>query len=994
MTFVSYAQNFEDVMLWRALSRVDKGFYIDVGAWSPDQDSVTRAFSERGWRGINIEPNPVYFKQLVERRPRDLNLPLAISDRCGTVMMNFIPDSGLSTASDAIASRHAAAGWPVNQQEVPVTTLAQVWQDHVPDAQEVHFLKIDVEGLEEAVLSGNDWTRYRPWIVVVEATLPLSQIESHAAWEGILLRARYEHVYSDGLNRYYVTVERADLKDAFRSPPNVFDDFVANETHVLRVALAEAKQRFQLAEASAIQTRQRERDMKMRMEKEAGALKIQVEAQSRALAELSRQQAAILSSTSWRIVSILRRVAALAPHPARKAARRGAKFAWWAATPWRLPSRLQQRRARHQAQQGFLDLWSDGALVIAAGLPRAAILWPRQAPQAIDDKWAAARFVIDLLRSNPELRARFPLALSKPAESGFSDWLASEESELSAIPAASREHIAALLQEDLGARARQWFLFRTDVRAGMPHGLTPPGQTELFRWFMQHGRQEFGLRSEEVLWLLMQASEDAAMEVVRAYRFTPEWQARHPDALTIFGRDAFADWFGATYRVEQATWLNPENWSMGVSDAMQLREAYAARPAWRAAHPAAFESAEDASAFLEWLRSGDADLDEKPAAWCHALDAPRVVEELLAGGVNVIGHFCSPSGVRVSAESLVAGMHSAGILSSVRDLKTDVLDEPRHVHFDGLETYDITLIHTQPEPFFEQAYARSDLHERSPRTYRIAYWYWEFDSVPASWIERARGVDEVWAATEFVAKGLRERLSIPVRTLFPGVRLGEYQRRSREYFGIEEGTFMFLFNFHMNSVMERKNPFGLIKAFKTAFRPEEPVTLVIKTMFGHHQPVQFQQLMDAAAGARIKVINETYSADEVLSLTDACDAYVSLHRSEGLGLTMAEAMLMGKPVIATNYSGNVDFMNEGNSLLVPYELVPLGRSIPPYDADLLWAEPSIPQAAAMMRRVFDEPEWAREVGARAKASAEATLSIEAAGRRVAHRIAEIRSTHL
>jgi glycosyltransferase involved in cell wall biosynthesis len=335
-----------------------------------------------------------------------------------------------------------------------------------------------------------------------------------------------------------------------------------------------------------------------------------------------------------------------------------------------------------------------------------------------------------------------------------------------------------------------------------------------------------------------------------------------------------------------------------------------------------------------------------------------------------------------------------GIPTSVRDLRTDILDEPRHVYFDGLETYDLTLIHAQPEPFFEQAYPLSDLHERSPRTYRIAYWYWEFDSVPASWIDRARGVDEVWAATEFVAKGLRERLSVPVHTLFPGVRLGEYQRRSREYFRIEPGTFTFLFNFHMNSVMERKNPFGLIKAFKTAFRPEEPVTLVIKTMFGHHQPAQFQQLLDAAAGASIQVINETYSADEVLSLTDACDAYVSLHRSEGLGLTMAEAMLMGKPVIATNYSGNVDFMNEGNSLLVPYELVPLGRSIPPYDAELLWAEPSISQAASMMRRVFDEPEWARELGAKAKASSEGTLSIEAAGRRVAQRIAEIRSMHL
>jgi len=162
-------------------------------------------------------------------------------------------------------------------------------------------------------------------------------------------------------------------------------------------------------------------------------------------------------------------------------------------------------------------------------------------------------------------------------------------------------------------------------------------------------------------------------------------------------------------------------------------------------------------------------------------------------------------------------------------------------------------------------------------------------------------------------------------------------------------------------------------------------------MFGHHHPAQIQELRDAAAGSNITVIDQMYSPDEVLSLMDVCDAYVSLHRSEGLGLTMAEAMLMGKPVIATNYSGNIDFMDDTNSLLVPFELVKLGRSLPPYDADLSWAEPSAEHAAIWMRRLFDAPDWAREVGARGKASAEARLSIEAAGRKVAQRLAEIKA---
>ena len=242
-----------------------------------------------------------------------------------------------------------------------------------------------------------------------------------------------------------------------------------------------------------------------------------------------------------------------------------------------------------------------------------------------------------------------------------------------------------------------------------------------------------------------------------------------------------------------------------------------------------------------------------------------------------------------------------------------------------------------------------------------------------------------------MAQGLRERLAIPVRTIFPGVRLGSYQRRDREYFGLEPDHFTFLFNFHMNSVMERKNPLGLIRAFKSAFRADEPVTLVLKTMYGNRYSEQIKELRQAAEGWSIRIIDQTYSPDEVLSLMDACDAYVSLHRSEGLGLTMAEAMLMGKPVVATGYSGNLDFMDDSNSLLVPYELVTLGREIPPYKAYFEWAEPSTEHAAQWMRRLFDDPQWARDIGARGQASAKISLSLETAGRKAAARLSEIRA---
>ena len=222
--------------------------------------------------------------------------------------------------------------------------------------------------------------------------------------------------------------------------------------------------------------------------------------------------------------------------------------------------------------------------------------------------------------------------------------------------------------------------------------------------------------------------------------------------------------------------------------------------------------------------------------------------------------------------------------------------------------------------------------------------------------------------------------------------LAPFQARDRAYFNLAAGRFTFLFTFHMVSVMERKNPLGLIRAFKMAFRADEPVTLVLKTSFGDRHPVQMQELRDAVADfPGITIIDQVFSSDDVLSLMHACDAYISLHRSEGLGLTMAEAMLMGKPVIATGFSGNMDFMDDENSLLVSYERVKIGKPIPPYDAELEWAEPSVEHAAQLMRRLYDNPEYAREIGARGKLSAEVNLSLESAGRRMANRLAEIRT---
>jgi len=244
MAFVSYAQNLEDVMLWRALRHVENGFYIDVGAADPTECSVTRAFYDRGWRGINIEPSEQYFTKLAEFRTRDVNLQVAIGETEGSHPFFVVPRTGLSTLCPDVAMQNMKAGWPVHETRVRTMTLAAVCRTHAPP--EFHLLKIDVEGAEQRVLAGADFDSFRPWIVLVEATRPLSQEAAHESWEPILNGSGYRYVWFDGLNRFYLAAERYDeLHQHFCTPPNIFDDFIrfdpAREASEARLAALEAR---------------------------------------------------------------------------------------------------------------------------------------------------------------------------------------------------------------------------------------------------------------------------------------------------------------------------------------------------------------------------------------------------------------------------------------------------------------------------------------------------------------------------------------------------------------------------------------------------------------------------------------------------------------------------------------------------------------------------------------------------------------------------------
>ena len=224
--FVSYAQNFEDVMLHRALRHVTKGFYVDIGADHPTDLSVTKAFYERHWRGINVEPLASSHAHFVRERPGDVNMRVLAGNRTDhhTFYQFGDRDTGCSTIDPQVVALHASRGeTPVREWVVPMTTVDDLCDRYAPP--DIHFLKVDVEGAEKLVFEGMTFQRHRPWVILAESTRPGTQASAHYDWEPLLTSREYSFVYADGLNRFYIANERANLRSAFAYPPNVFDGF-------------------------------------------------------------------------------------------------------------------------------------------------------------------------------------------------------------------------------------------------------------------------------------------------------------------------------------------------------------------------------------------------------------------------------------------------------------------------------------------------------------------------------------------------------------------------------------------------------------------------------------------------------------------------------------------------------------------------------------------------------------------------------------------------
>jgi FkbM family methyltransferase len=406
MRFISYAQNNEDVLLWRALGHVQDGFYIDVGASDPVEHSVTRAFYDAGWRGINIEPLPAHIAAFQEQRPRDINLAVAAGSSEGSLTLYDVPDvRGWASPEAAVAELHRAEGHAVAELAVPVRTLASICAEHVRG--EIHFLKIDVEGFEGEVLRGMDFQRWRPWVLVIEATLPNSRETNHQAWEHLVTSQRYRYAWFDGLNRYYVADEHQELMRHFGIQPNVFDDFISWHLDRAWSANAAAGEALHESEQHADALRAELHDVRQAAQAEIARLRdelVQAHASSHQTTlwarDLEQRLIATLNSTSWRITAPLRFIARRGPDSMAGIARRKAKGAARRGLRWLTTREALRRTVLPLVMRSpRLQAWVARTLAAAKRAANDAASPASAVPPALRDLPQSAREALDQLRA-------------------------------------------------------------------------------------------------------------------------------------------------------------------------------------------------------------------------------------------------------------------------------------------------------------------------------------------------------------------------------------------------------------------------------------------------------------------------------------------------------------------------------------------------------------------------------------------------------------------
>jgi glycosyltransferase involved in cell wall biosynthesis len=360
-------------------------------------------------------------------------------------------------------------------------------------------------------------------------------------------------------------------------------------------------------------------------------------------------------------------------------------------------------------------------------------------------------------------------------------------------------------------------------------------------------------------------------------------------------------------------------------------------------------------------------------------------------GVNVSGYLDTESGMGEAARASIRSVLEAGIPVALNNVPSFLRAGDRSYRdaFVLSHPHPFNLVHLNADNMPAFAARRGPAYFKD--RYTIGYWFWELASLPPDWVMYSGYVDEVWTATTFVRDAVRGTCRVPARRMLLPIVLPKLPPHGRAYFGIPDGPAMFLYIFDVSSQVERKNPLAAIRAFRRAGLPREAAVLVLKFTNGEYDRAGVRRLHEEAAGLNVVMLDGYMDRPDLCALMNAADCYFSPHRSEGFGMTILEAMRLGKPAIGTAYSGPVDFMTPENSYLLDFTLVPLTRRHGPYPAGAVWAEPDVDHAARLVREVVAHPAEAASRGTRAQADVARDYDPSATGAAVRARLEALRA---
>jgi len=362
-------------------------------------------------------------------------------------------------------------------------------------------------------------------------------------------------------------------------------------------------------------------------------------------------------------------------------------------------------------------------------------------------------------------------------------------------------------------------------------------------------------------------------------------------------------------------------------------------------------------------------------------------------GINLIGFFRQEFGIGEGARLSAATVRQADIPHALIQAPFKGQVDDSNVEFENAlqkrNPHPINLFHVNPdgiERIFETFGDSFFLGKHN-----IGYWAWELPGFPQPWLQHFEGLQEVWVPSRHVFDAIHPISPVPVHVLPHAIECLPRSVGDRKKFSLPEDKFLFLAMFDLNSTRIRKNPDGALAAFERLRAKRSNCHLVVKIHNNYDYPEDFEDIQAKCSELEdVTLLTKTLAKTDIDDLQNSCDAFISLHRAEGFGLILAECMAKGKPVIATHWSGNVDFMDENNSFPVRFDLVPIEESQGPYSAGQTWAEPNLDHAVSQMEKIVDDPTEANRRGNLARSFIEEHLSPTTVGGKYNERLLAIR----